>query len=155
MIVILDSTVLITLINDSGVEEVKRCVEWFYRQSARGIRFTCSEICDYEARRELIRRNSEASRLNLKNLEGFRAEIEFLEVEKETLLIASEYWALARGKGQQGADNKNIDADMIVAAHWRTTKRENPGRWVTIATDNIRHFKSIGVEANNWQDIRL
>ena len=56
--------------------------------------------------------------------------------------------------GKQTSDSKNIDADMIISAHYRILCDEHPGQQVIVATTNLKHL-SIFCEAANWQDIKL
>lgn len=57
MIVFLDSSIVYSLINSNSVKEVIDCQEWFYTLLSKGVLFISSTICEYEVKRELIRRN--------------------------------------------------------------------------------------------------
>jgi predicted nucleic acid-binding protein len=61
VIVILDSGVLHTLISTSKVKEVTDCQDWFYYLLSRSALVVTSAICNYEVKRELIRRKKGAS----------------------------------------------------------------------------------------------
>ena len=57
-------------------------------------------------------------------------------------------WAEARRQGRPAADNKALDADMILSAQAIVQCTGN----VVIATTNVKHFPSI-VQADTWQNI--
>jgi predicted nucleic acid-binding protein len=64
------------------------------------------------------------------------------------MLQAALLWAEARQQGRPAADNKALDADMILAAQAIVQSTSN----VVIATTNAKHFPSI-VQADTWQNI--
>ncbi|WP_269086186.1 hypothetical protein [[Phormidium ambiguum] IAM M-71] len=41
---------------------------------------------------------------------------------------------------------------MIVSAHWRLLMQEFPGRYVVVATTNVKHLQ-IFTQAEKWQNI--
>jgi hypothetical protein len=57
-------------------------------------------------------------------------------------------WAEARQQGRPAADNKALDADMILAAQSIVQCTGD----VVIATTNVKHFPLI-VRAATWQNI--
>jgi hypothetical protein len=57
-------------------------------------------------------------------------------------------WAEARQQGRPAANNKALDADMILAAQSIVQCTGN----VVIATTNVKHFPAF-VQANTWQNI--
>ncbi len=158
MIVVLDSGVLGLLArsirDNSEMEdsEVFQCNEWLYELLAKSIYVVTSEISDYEVRRELIRIKSEG----LQKLDNLRNEIDFLPLTTEVMKKAAEFWAEARQNNIPTADDKNIDADMIISAQWNILCQEAPGRAIYVATTNIKHLKIfVGEFAQNWQDIKF
>ena len=44
--------------------------------------------------------------------------------------------------------------DMIICSHWQQLKEEFPGRYIVIATTNVKHL-SCFAEAKTWKDIKL
>ena len=112
MIVFLDSGVLHTLISSSKVKEVIDCQDWFYYLLSKGVLVVTSAICNYEVKRELIRRNNIRE---INNLNQIRTFIDLLRVNEPTLELAAELWAEARNKGLATADNLSLDADVIFA----------------------------------------
>jgi len=151
VIVILDSGVLYTLISTSKVKEVTDCQDWFYSLLSRSALVVTSAICNYEVKRELIRRNKVKE---INNLNQLKALIDFLPVDEPTLELAAELWAEARNKGMPTADDLSLDADVIICAQYQLLAEEYPGRYVVIATTNVKHLSRF-TEAKEWQDIKL
>ena len=149
MIVILDSGVLHTLVSTSKVKEVKDCQDWFYYLLSRGARVVTSAICNYEVKRELIRRKK-AQEIN--NLNQLKALVDFLPVDEPTLELAAELWAEARNRGLPTANDLSLDADVIICAQYQLLAKEYPGRYVVIATNNVKHLSRFA-EAKEWQNI--
>lgn len=155
MIVFIDSGVLGKLANPTKYGEINDCLECLYGLLARGVNVCSSQLCDYEVRRSMVleARNKPhlTSLSNLNKLQGF---INFLPVTSEVLLQAAELWASARSQGIPTADNKNLDADMIICSHWQMLTEESPGRYVVIATENVKHLSRFA-ESKNWRDIKF
>jgi hypothetical protein len=64
--------------------------------------------------------------------------------------LAARLWAGARQRGFVSAPDKDLDADVILAAQ-ALRLRTPPGNLI-IATTNIRHLAPF-VAAKRWQDI--
>ncbi|MFM2315473.1 MAG: hypothetical protein RLZZ04_4751 [Cyanobacteriota bacterium] len=151
MIVILDSGVLHTLISTSKVKEVTDCQDWFYYLLSRSALVVTSAICKYEVKRELIRRKKVQE---INNLNQLKALIDFLPVDEPTLELAAKLWAEARNKGLPTADDLSLDADVIICAQYKLLAEEYPGRYVVIATTNVKHLSRF-TEAKEWQEIEF
>ncbi|MGK7951806.1 MAG: type II toxin-antitoxin system VapC family toxin [Xenococcaceae cyanobacterium] len=149
MIVLLDSGVLHTLVSTSKVKEVTDCQDWFYYLLSRSALIVTSSLCNYEVKRELIRRKKVQE---INNLNQLKALIDCLPVDDLTLELAAELWAEARNKGMPTADDLSLDADVIICAQYRLLAEEYPGRYVVIATTNVKHLSRF-TEAKEWQDI--
>ena len=52
------------------------------------------------------------------------------------------------------ADDNSLDADVIISAQYRLIDKEYPGRYVVIATTNVKHLSRF-TEAKAWQDINF
>lgn len=155
MIVFLDSGVLGQIVNPNQVGGINDCLEWLYGLMAKGVDVRSSELCDYEVRRSLIlETRSKPYSNSLYNLNALQQFITFLSVASEVLLQAAEIWASARSQGIPTADNKSLDADVIICAHWQILKEEFPGRYVVIATGNVKHLSRFA-EAKNWREIKF
>ncbi len=151
MIVILDSGVLHTLVSTSKVKEVTDCQDWFYYLLSRSARVVTSSICNYEVKRELIRRKKVQE---IKNLNQLKALIDFFPVDEPTLELAAELWAEARNQGMPTADDISLDADVIICAQYQLLAEEYPGRYVVIATTNVKHLSRFTI-AKEWQNIKF
>lgn len=164
MIVILDSGILDLLTSplcsiskenekerERGIE-IRQCTEWLYKLTKDGVYVVTSDICYYEVRREFVRIESQGVQI----LERFRDFIDFLPLTVEVMKKATELWAEARKNHSKTANDKDIDADMIVSAHWKLLCEEHPGRAVFIATKNIRHLKLFAKEqAADWVNLKF
>ncbi len=78
--------------------------------------------------------------------------IDFLPVSQIVLKTASQIWAEARNQGIPTADEKSLDADVIICAQWQLLTEEYPGRYIVIATTNVKHLSRF-TQAKKWQDI--
>jgi len=122
---------------------------------SKGVYVVSSDICDYEVRRSLLLESVKKNSFNsLDNLNELRNVIDFLNLDTEVMLAASQIWVETRKIGKQTADNYNIDVDIIILAHWQLLKKQYPSRYLVIATTNVKHFQGFA-EALNWQDIDL
>jgi len=151
VIVFLDSGVIYSLINTSNVKKVIDCQEWFYALLGRGVLFVSSAICEYEIKRELIRRN-QLKELN--NLNEIKQWFNFLEVDENVWNMAAKNWAKARNMGIPTADNLSLDADMVICATWQILQEKWEGRYVVIATNNVKHLSHFA-NADIWENINL
>ena len=133
------------------VKEVRDCQEWFYSLLSKGVLCVSSAICEYEVKRELIRRNKTEE---LNNLSELKQWLEFIFLEEKVLDLAAENWAKARNRGIPTADNKSLDADMIICSTWQLLPEKWTGRYVVIATNNVKHLTRFS-NAEIWQNITL
>ena len=154
MIVFLDSGVLGLLTNPNKKVQPLLCENWLYSLLAKGV-VVSSDVCDYEVRRSLlVETNKNRSDNSVNNLDDLRETIDFLKLETEVMLCASQVWREARQRGRKTADDSSFDVDMIIIAHWRLLKEEHPSRYIVIATTNVKHLSEFS-EALNWEDIKL
>ncbi len=151
MIIILDSGIIHTICKPSKAQEVIGCQKWFERLIARSAQFAISEICDYEVRRELIRRNQTES---IQALDELREAIDVLPITQQVLLKAAQLWATARQNHNPTSDDENIDVDMILSAQYLLIKAEFPGQNIVVATTNTKHLK-LFTTAEEWENINL
>ncbi|MBE9142638.1 PIN domain-containing protein [Planktothrix mougeotii] len=153
MIVFLDTGVLGELSNPNALPKVIACQNWFEKLLARGVYFVSSELCFYEIKRSLVLSiKTGATDEGLKKLNALRTVVDFLDVDQTVVELAAEVWAQARLLGTPTADEKNIDIDMMIVAHWRLLTEEFPGRSVVISTTNVKHL-GLFSNAEKWQDI--
>jgi predicted nucleic acid-binding protein len=158
MIVFLDSNILGLICNANSFYEAVECRNWFYTLYNRGARFITSDICSYEVRRGLIKasialKEPVSGLLALENIKA-GGYLEFLLVSTEVLELSAQIWAEASADGRTTRDDKNIDIDIIISAHYQILVDTYPGQQVIVATKNLKHISRF-CEAANWQDIRL
>ncbi|YAF97653.1 MAG: type II toxin-antitoxin system VapC family toxin [Nodularia sp. CChRGM 3473] len=153
MIVLIDSGVLGILVNPNKVGETSDCEQWLYSLLSQGVYICSSDLCDYEVRRSLILETKHKPHLqSLENLNDLREIIDFLPVSSSLLIQASSLWASARSQGIPTADNKSLDIDIIICSQWQELKQEFPGRYVVIATTNVKHLSRFA-EAHTWRNV--
>lgn len=155
MIVLIDSGVLGKICNPNPSEEVNAVKEWMYSLLAKGVVLLASQICDYEVRRSLLLNSIRGlPSEGINNLDKLSEIIDFLPISETVLKTASQIWAEARSRGRSTADEKSLDADVIICAQWQLLSEEYPSRYVVIATTNVKHLSQFA-QAKKWQDINF
>ena len=153
MIVFIDSGILGKLCNPNSSAEVDAVRDWLFSLLARGVFVVSSHICDYEVRRSLILESLRKPKTDsLRDLNDLQGLITFLPLTDEVMKEAASIWAEARIQGMPTADEKSLDADVIICAHYKLLEKEYPGRYIVIATTNVNHFSRFA-EAKEWNDI--
>jgi predicted nucleic acid-binding protein len=153
MIVFLDSGIIGLLSSPNDRELAVNCQSWLYRLLARSVYVVSSDICDYEVRRGLelaLHKNPHVS--GLSRLDGLAQIVDFLPTERVVLQRAAKIWAEARITGQGTAGERELDADIIIAAHWLILTEEYPAQGVIIATTNVKHLSRFTI-ARSWEEI--
>ena len=126
-----------------------RCLAWLGRLEAAGDNIVVPAISDYEVRRELIRLGATT---RLRNLDTLRLRCTFLDITREALEKAAEFWAILRQTGRPTAGDQALDADAILAGMAATMGQ--PGDSVVIATTNVKHLARFpGIDARQWDTI--
>ena len=147
MIVILDSGPVGWITNPHMSGEAEACRERLRLLTAAHHIPVLPEIADYEVRRELIRAGK---RTGLQRLDQLKTTIDYLPLLTDAMLKAAEFWAQARNQGMPTADDKALDADVILAAQaWML---RGSGFEVVVATTNPAHLSRF-VPARHWKDI--
>ena len=155
MIVIIDSGILGKLCNPNRTEETIAVNDWLFTLLSRGIFVVSSYICDYEVRRSLILDSLRKSDVNsIQDLDELKNLITFLPISNEVMIEAASLWAKARIQGIPTADDKSLDADIIICAQYKLLEQEYPGRYIVIATTNVKHLSRF-TEAKEWQEIEF
>lgn len=147
-IAILDSGPIGILSNPFANPEAVQCDAWLDALVARGDRPFVPEICDFEVRRELLRLNSVAS---IARLDLLLLRVEFMPINRGTMLRAAQLWAEARRRGRPTADAAALDVDVILAAQAQLLAEELREE-VVVVTTNARHLAQF-VDARRWQEI--
>jgi hypothetical protein len=146
--VVLDTGVLGLVTHPTGEQgEPYACKQWLRELLYSGCAAYVAEIADYELRRELIRLNRRKSLLRLDAFNTFNA---YLPITTPTMTMAAEFWAAARQRGEPTADDKALDADVILAAQAVLLAGGHDD--VVVATANVRHLGRY-VTARRWQDV--
>lgn len=143
--VLLDSGPLSMITHPKSSGKSMQFKNWFQQLVASGVTVIVPEITDYEVRRELLRARKIRS---IQRLDALITKTEYLAITTEAMRQAAKYWANARQQGQQTADNKALDVDMILAAQATTLNLTN----VVIATTNVKHLAPF-TQAMLWSDI--
>lgn len=143
-IVLLDSGPLSKLAHPRVDREI---TEWSAKLLRAGVELRVPEICDYEVRRELVR---SAKTKSVARLDALSRALGYVAITTEAMRLAARYWAEARGRGRQTADDKALDADMILSA--QAVSLGGSGDTVVIATENVGHL-SLFADAKNWREI--
>jgi predicted nucleic acid-binding protein len=155
MIVFVDSGVLGILTNPNKFGEARDCEQWLYSLLSKGVYVCSSDICDFEVRRGLVLALRNKPEFNgIQNLDEIREIIDFLPINSSLLRQAAHLWASARSQGIPTADNKSLDVDIIISAHWQVLKENFPGRYVVVATTNVKHLSRF-TEAKVWNNIKF
>ena len=153
MLIFLDTNILGLLSNPNQLQEASNCQAWFERLLVRGISFVSSELCFYEVRRSLILATKKGGTgKGIQKLTELRELIDVLEVDKQTADLAAEIWSDSHLQGMPMAEEKHLDIDIFIAAHWQLLNEQFPGRYVVISTTNVKHLQRFA-EAEEWQNI--
>lgn len=154
MIVFLDTGVLGLVCNPNTSSETTQCKLWLERLLSRGVYIVTSGICDYEVRRGLtLAKNLGRESGGINILDNLRNLIDFLPITVGIIREAAELWAESRYLSRATSDDKNIDVDMIISAHWRLLEQQFQGRYIVVSTTNVKHLQ-LFTEAQEWQNIK-
>jgi len=144
-IIILDSGPLGDACRRPNNPEVSRLTIWYIQARANGAIVAIPEIADYEVRRGLILSGATDG---IERLDRLHRELgHYIPINTSAMRRAAELWAEARKKGIATADDKEIDADVILAAQAQAFAGLNDS--LTVATYNARHLSRY-VEARHW-----
>ena len=122
-------------------------VAWLKGMLDSGATILVPEIADYEVRRELLRANKTTG---VERLDKLKQTIGYLPISTQAMLLAAELWAQARNEGYPTADDKALDADVILAA--QATSLDSIDDDPIIATTNVGHLSRFA-QADEWQNI--
>ncbi len=147
MVVLLDAGPLGMITNPKSSPENETCKNWLASLAYNGVEVVIPEIADYEVRRELLRAGKDRG---LSRLDALKSMLAYAPITTAVMLKAAEYWAVARNKGRQSANDASLDADMILAAQASALARD--GDETVIATTNVRHLVLFS-SARIWREI--
>lgn len=144
-VIFLDTGPLGVLSSPLNTPTIVQARGWLGELQAAGRQVIVPEITDYELRRELLRAGKKRG---IKNLNQLGRRLEYLPVTTDAFRKAAELWASARKQGKPTAPDRDLDADVILAAQ-ALTYGAPP---VLIATTNLAHFIPF-VPAELWENI--
>lgn len=135
MIVFIDTGILGLLANPNKKGEAADCEQWLLGLLSKGVSVLTSDICDYEVRRNLILESFRKPNINsVTSLNELKDLITFLPISNKVMIKAASLWAEARIQGVPTADDKSLDADIIICAQYKLLEQEYPGRYIVIET---------------------
>ena len=147
LIVLLDAGPLGMITNPKSSSDTEACKNWLAGLVYKGVEVVIPEIADYEVRRELLRAGKDRG---LSRLDALKSMLAYGPITTAVMLKAAEYWAVARNKGRQSANDASLDADMILAGQASALARD--GDETVIATTNVRHLVLFSC-ARIWREI--
>lgn len=136
------------LVTHPRAEKNREALAWLKRLNDGGARVVVPEICDYELRRELVRRGATTG---VRRLDALGEEAGYAPVTTEALRLAAELWARARQGGRPTAHEHALDGDVILAAQASLLSAGGADD-VVVATTNVAHLSRF-VSAEEWQQI--
>jgi predicted nucleic acid-binding protein len=147
-IIVLDSGPLGDACRKRGRPDVDALSTWLIQAKWNGAIVALPEIADYEVRRGLLFKGAVDGIIRLDQLRedlGF-----YIPISTAAMRRAAELWADARRAGIPTADEKEIDADVILAAQALLFAGLTDS--LVVATYNDRHLSRY-LNAGHWRDI--
>lgn len=149
MIVLLDTHPLSLIVSPKYTDKVIKCRQWLKALKKNKFLACVPAITDYELRRELIRAKKELSLICLDKFITTKGIIT-APTTKQVYRKAAELWAIAHNKGEQTADEKALDGDVILAA--TAILVAGRGSRTIIATTNVKHLQRYYTDTKHWED---
>jgi hypothetical protein len=147
-IFVLDSGRLGDACRRRGHPEVEKLRSWWIQAKANGVIVAIPEIADYEVRRRLLEAGASDG---VERLDELRDDLRhYIPITTAAMRKAAELWADARRTGLATADDKELDADVILAA--QSLLFTGLTDTLTVATYNARHLSRY-LDAYHWKEI--
>jgi predicted nucleic acid-binding protein len=143
VLIFLDTTLLWLLVHPRGGPRARALRQTVLERSVAGDQIAIAEICDYEARRELIRKGAAKQ---IDNLDQVVNESIYVPLDTGTMRDAAALWAQLRRSGQPTAPDEALDGDVILGAQARRQGAH------LVATENLRHLGRI-CKAIDWHEL--
>jgi predicted nucleic acid-binding protein len=143
MLIFLDTTLLWLSVHPRGGPTATALRRALQKRLQAGDYLAVAEICDYEARRELIRKGATKQIANLDELISTNT---YVPLDTGTMREAASIWAQLRRGGAPTAGQEALDGDVILAAQ---AIRQGPH---LVATANLQHLARI-CNALDWQNL--
>ena len=144
MIIFLDTELLWLIGHPKGGPDSLALRLCILRRVESGDRFAVAEICDYEARRELLRKKATRQ---LELLDELISESIYVPLVTQAMKTAASEWARLRQGGRPGAPNHALDGDVILGAQAKHYAADH-----IVATANVRHLSRL-CNAQHWRDL--
>lgn len=125
----------------------EEAVAWLKELNTAGARVRVPEICDYELRRELLRRGATTG---IRRLDDLGRAAGYVPITTEAMHLAAELWGRARREGYPTAADPALDGDVILAAQASLMSSDEDD--VVVATTNVGHLSRF-VATEEWQKI--
>lgn len=156
MIVLLDSDVLSMATNPKGEPETEACAAWIKALIARGDEVRVPDVTDYELRRVLVwnaKRSGVTTTKGIRRLDALREEAGHLPLDTDTMMLASDLWAHTMFSGRPVADEKALNADVILAAQAYMLRGTYPEIVIASGDPDLAFFDTADVKAKPWDTI--
>ena len=141
MLIFLDTELLWLLVHPRGGPKSIELLALLEARLAGGDELAIAEVCDYEARRELLRKGANRQ---LSNLDSLIATSRFVPLNTIAMRRAAELWAQLRQHGQPTASDPALDGDVILGA--QALQHEEH----LVASENLRHLERV-CNAVHWR----
>jgi len=139
--VYLDTNLLWWLVHPAGGSDAIALRQLVQKRRATGDQIVVAEICDYEARRELIRKSASKQ---LDRLDRFISACLYQPIDTVAMRRAAHLWADLRRAGRLAASDAALDGDVILSAQALQFSNH------VVATKNLRHLTDV-CNAIDWR----
>ena len=147
-VVLLDAGPLGLLANPDPGPRARDCQAWAIRLRRLGVTFYVPALADFEVRRGL---KLAGQPLSVQALDALIAVYGYLPPSAEAIELASDLWADARRHGHSIGPDRDLQADIILAAQAHELSLAGIDAWV--ASDNLRHLNRLYSRCALWEDI--
>ena len=147
-VVLLDAGPLGLVSNPKPGRRAEACVEWLIRLRRLGTEVRVPLLADFEVRRGLVLGGSAKG---LVALDRLVAQCGHALPTADTIEIAARLWADVRRRGRSVGPDRDLQADVILAAQALELTAEGYQTWV--ASDNLRHLNRLYSRCALWEDI--
>jgi predicted nucleic acid-binding protein len=143
VLIFLDTELLWLLVHPRGGPKTDALNAILSKRLAQRDELAVAEVCDYEARRELLRKGAARQ---LTSLDAFIDTLRFVPIDSTAMRLAAELWAELRRSGRPTAADGTLDCDVILGAQARQYEDH------VVATENLRHLGRV-CNATHWRDL--
>ena len=134
MKIFLHTTPLWILVHPAGGDRALALRRRLAERLRLGDEIAVAEVCDYEARRELLRKGATRQ---LQNLDELVKRSLYLPIDTNLMRAAAQLWATVRGRGKPTTSDAGLDGDVILAA--QALRFDDH----LVVTTNIQHLSGL------------